>query len=301
MAETNNIQAAAYTARGTERDPVTLPESLFDGTINVPVMHQAVKAYLANQRQGNAATKIRKYVTGGNQKPWKQKGTGRARQGSIRAPHWVGGGTVFGPIPRSYAEYVPRQVRALARKSALNARASENAIYVIDNFTYEAPKTRQLADLVSRLGVADAKVLILTDGVKQNVFLSGRNLPNVHVMPYSDVSTYHILWSDYVLIEAGALGQTLAPVTEKDFSGEKTRKPKKAAKKASKRATLEAAEGDGGAEQPGGSAGSPPVSGGARKKSRAKKQPGKRPAAKKAAKKKSASKSAKKSTKKKGK
>ena len=304
MAETNNIQAAAYTARGTERDPVTLPESLFDGTVNVPVMHQAVKAYLANQRQGNASTKIRKYVTGGNQKPWKQKGTGRARQGSIRAPHWVGGGTVFGPIPRSYAEYVPRQVRALARKSALNARASENAIFVIDNFTYDAPKTRQLADLVARLGVADEKVLILTDGVKTNVFLSGRNLPNVHVMPYSDVSTYHILWSDYVLIEAGALGHTLAPVAEKDFSGEKAR-PRKAAKKKSKRATLEAAEGDGGEEQPGGSGGSPPVSGGARKKGGAKKKPSaaKRPAAKKAAKKKqsAAKRSAKKSTKKKGK
>jgi large subunit ribosomal protein L4 len=120
-----SFEAAAYTARGTARDKVALPETLFDGTVNMPVMHQAVKAYLANQRQGNASTKIRKYVTGGNQKPWKQKGTGRARAGSTRAPHWVGGGTVFGPIPRSYAQYVPRQVRALARKSALNARARE--------------------------------------------------------------------------------------------------------------------------------------------------------------------------------
>src|SRR5437764_7511739 len=165
-------------------------------------MHQAVKAYLANQRQGNAATKIRKYVTGGNQKPWKQKGTGRARAGSTRAPHWVGGGTVFGPIPRSYAQYVPRQVRALARKSALNARARENAIYVIDRFDFDAPKTSRLQALVNRLGATDRKVLILTDGVKPNVFLSGRNLPAVHVMPYSDVSTYHILWSDVVLIRS---------------------------------------------------------------------------------------------------
>src|SRR6478672_1875091 len=158
MAETNNIQAAAYTARGTERDPVTLPESLFDGTINVPVMHQAVKAYLANQRQGNASTKIRKYVTGGNQKPWKQKGTGRARQGSTRAPHWVGGGTVFGPTPRAYDQYVPRQVRALAKKSALNARAREGAIIVIDAFNYEAPKTQALISLVDRVSATDKKV-----------------------------------------------------------------------------------------------------------------------------------------------
>jgi large subunit ribosomal protein L4 len=193
---------------------VALPEELFDGTVNMPVMHQAVKAFLANQRQGNAATKIRKYVVGGNQKPWKQKGTGRARAGSTRAPHWVGGGTVFGPIPRSYAQYVPRQVRALARKSALNARARENAIFIIDRFDYDAPKTSRLKALVDRLGASERKVLILTDGVKTNVFLSGRNLPTVHVMPYSDVSTYHILWSDLVLIEAGALGQTMTPMAE---------------------------------------------------------------------------------------
>src|SRR5690348_10851521 len=123
MAENTTFQAAAYTAQGAERERVTLPATLFDGTINMPVMHQAVKAYLANQRQGNASTKIRKYVTGGNQKPWKQKGTGRARQGSIRAPQWVGGGTVFGPTPRSYRQELPKQVKALGRKSALNARA----------------------------------------------------------------------------------------------------------------------------------------------------------------------------------
>src|SRR4051794_26712534 len=214
MADNSTLRASAYTAQGTSRDAVELPETLFDGTVNVPVMHQAVKAYLANQRQGTASTKIRKYVTGGNQKPWKQKGTGRARAGSARAPHWVGGGTVFGPTPRSYRQELPKQVKALGRKSALNARARENAIVVIDQFTYDAPKTSVLASLVERLGHADKKVLILTAGLKENVFLSGRNLPNVHVMPYSDVSTYHILWSDVVLIEAEALGEKLDAVEE---------------------------------------------------------------------------------------
>src|SRR5437764_11531211 len=137
---TTTFQAAAYSSQGTARDSVALPETLFDGTVNVPVMHQAVKAYLANQRQGNAKTKIRKHVTGGNQKPWKQKGTGRARQGSTRAPQWVGGGTVFGPIPRSYAQYVPRQVRQLARKSAFNARARENEVFVVDTFELDPPE-----------------------------------------------------------------------------------------------------------------------------------------------------------------
>jgi large subunit ribosomal protein L4 len=184
----------------------------------MPVMHQAVKAFLANQRQGNAATKTRGFVVGGNQKPWKQKGTGRARQGSTRAPHWVGGGTVFGPHPRAYDEYVPRQVRALARKSAFNARARENAIYVIDQFSYETPRTKALLGLVGRIGVRDQKVLVLTDGVKPNVFLSGRNLPNVHVMPYNDVSTYHLLWSDVVLIEGAAIGHTLPPIKEEPMA-----------------------------------------------------------------------------------
>src|SRR5215207_6238191 len=153
-----NFEAAAYTGRGTARERVSLPAATFDGTINVPVMHQAVKAYLANQRQGNAATKIRKYVVGGNQKPWKQKGTGRARQGSTRAPHWVGGGTVFGPTnDRNYKQDVPRQVRQLARKSALNARAREGALVVIDRFELEAPKTKAMQALVERLGLGGQK------------------------------------------------------------------------------------------------------------------------------------------------
>ena len=211
MAET----APVFSSYGTKREPIALPAELFDGTVNMPVMHQAVKAYLANQRQGNAKTKTRGDVAGGNQKPWKQKGTGRARQGSIRAPNWVGGGKVFGPIPRSYAEYVPRQVRALARKSAFNARANEGGIIVIDAFSYDTPSTKRLVALLTSLGVSDKKVLILTDGVKHNVFLSGRNLPAAHVMPYSDVSTYHLLWSDVVLIESAAIGFTLDPLSEK--------------------------------------------------------------------------------------
>ena len=217
MAETTNptLKAAAYTAGGTERERLDLPGEMFDGTVNMPVMHQAVKAYLGNQRLGLAYTKTRGLVTGGNQKPWKQKGTGRARQGSRRAPHFVGGGTVFGPTGRKYSQTVPRQIRALARKSALNARAREDALIVIDNFNYDKPSTKQMVSLLGAVGVTDKKVLILTDGIKENVFLSGRNLQRTHVMPYADVSTYHVLWSDVVLIESNALGYTLETVEEK--------------------------------------------------------------------------------------
>src|SRR5512141_1666476 len=210
MAETNTINAAAFDSKGKKSSEVALPADYFDGTINMPVMHQAVKAYLANQRQGNASTKTRGFVIGGNQTPWKQKGTGRARQGSTRAPNWVGGGTVFGPTPRSYAQYVPRKVRALARKSAFNARARENNLIVIDSFAFDAPKTSQLLGLLETLGIAGKKVLILTNGVHHNLYMSGRNLPSTHVMPYSDVSTYHILWSDVVLVEGSAFGAALS-------------------------------------------------------------------------------------------
>lgn len=215
MSETQNFEAAAFTSSGTPRDRVSLPSPLFDGTVNMPVMHRAVKAFLANQREGNASTKTRGEVVGGNQKPWKQKGTGRARQGSTRAPNWPGGGTVFGPRPRGYDEVLPAKMRVLARKSALNARARENAIFVIDAFGWEAPRTKALVTLIDSLGVAGQKVLVLTDGAKPSVYLSGRNLSNVQVLPYRDVSTYHILWSDAVLIEATAIGHTLAPIAER--------------------------------------------------------------------------------------
>jgi large subunit ribosomal protein L4 len=248
-------------------------------------MHKAVTAFMANQRQGNASTKIRKYVTGGNQKPWKQKGTGRARQGSTRAPHWVGGGTVFGPTPRAYDQYVPRQVRALAKKSALNARANEGAIYVIDAFNFDAPRTSAMVNLIGKLEVADRKVLVLTDGVKPNVFLSGRNLPNVHVMPYSDSSTYHILWSDVVLVEAGALGTTLEPIAEAAAAPKRERPAAPARPAKAKQAAKPAAAKKSAASKSA-----------AKKKSAARKAPAKKAAAKKSPAKKSA---AKKSTKRK--
>lgn len=209
-------RAAAYTASGTQRESVVLPADLFDGTVNVPVMHQVVKAYLANQRQGNASTRTRGIVTGGNQKPWKQKGTGRARAGSTRSPVFVGGGTVFGPTPRDYTARTNKKVRALARKSALNARAAEDALFVIDRFSYDSPRTAQLVALIESMKLMGRKILVLTDGINRNVYLSGRNLQRTHVMPFSDASAYHVLWSDVVLIESGALGDSLSPVPEGD-------------------------------------------------------------------------------------
>ncbi len=297
--EPTTMDAAAYTVNGTARERVSLPVELFDGTVNMPVMHQAVKAYLANQRQGNAATKTRGLVTGGNQKPWKQKGTGRARQGSIRAPNWRGGGTVFGPIPRSYAQYVPRRVRFLARKSAFNARAREGAVLVVDRFDFDAPRTARLTALLERLGLGGQKVLVLTDGVKHPVYLSGRNLPSVHVMPFSDASTYHILWSDAVVVESGALGAGLEPIEAPRDIGTreergsaparpKAKKAKKARTKSADRASADKKE----------AATGRPARTGARKTAAKKRAsaPAKKRAAKKTATKRTAKPAAKKST-----
>jgi large subunit ribosomal protein L4 len=200
------IEAPHYTPAGARRDAkFALPADYFDGTVNEPVLHQAVKVFLNNQRQGTHATKTRSFVSGGNQKPWKQKGTGRARQGSTRAPHWRGGGTVFGPQPRDYRTEIPRKVKQLARKSALNARAREGGLHVVERFAFRRPKTAQLAQLLVTLGVEGRKVLLLTAGQNDNLYLSGRNLPTVEVMPYPQASAYHVLWSDAVVVEEGAL------------------------------------------------------------------------------------------------
>ena len=200
------IEAPHYTSAGDKRDAAfALPAEYYDGTVNEPVLHQAVKVFLNNQRQGTAATKTRSFVSGGNQKPWKQKGTGRARQGSTRAPHWRGGGTVFGPQPRDYRTDIPRKVKQLARKSALNARAREGALHVVERFAFRRPRTAQLAGLLDSLGLDGRKVLVLTAAGDQNVYLSGRNLPTVEVMPYVQASAYDVLWADAVVVEEGAL------------------------------------------------------------------------------------------------
>ncbi len=274
------IEAPHYSSAGAKRDAnFALPAEYFDGTVNEPVLHQAVKVYLNNQRQGTHMTKTRSFVSGGNQKPWKQKGTGRARQGSTRAPHWRGGGIVFGPSPRDYRTDIPRKVKQLARKSALNARAREGAVHVIERLAFRAPKTAQLVELLASLGVAGHKILVLTAGHNANAYLSGRNLPGVEVMAYPEASAYDILWSEAVVVEEGALtGVMPEPLgeeteTERTESAKRAVKRTKAAKPAAKAKTAKAK----------------PAKAKAAKKATAKKSAGK-PAKKKAAPKKKGSK-----------
>ena len=237
------IEALHYSPAGAKRDTkFALPAEMFDGTVNEDVLHQAVKVYLNNQRQGTAKTKGRSEVSGGNQKPWKQKGTGRARQGSTRAPHWRGGGIVFGPQPRDYTTGIPKKVRQLARRSALNARAREENLLVVERLAFDAPKTRRLAELLGKVGAEEAKVLVLTNGHNPNVYLSGRNLPTVQVMNYADASAYDILWSEKVVVEEAALTGVEPEVADEPVESEKPARSAKSAKKSTARAAKSSAK-----------------------------------------------------------
>jgi large subunit ribosomal protein L4 len=204
------IEAPHYSAAGASKKAVALPEALFDGTVNRDVLHRAVITFLSNQRQGTHETKTRSHVSGGNQKPWRQKGTGRARQGSTRAPHWRHGGIAHGPHPRSYRLGIPKKMRQLAKKSALNARAREGALVIVDALEYEKPKTKDLATLLGKVGGKEKKVLVLTASDAHNVYLSGRNIPDVHVMRFADATAYEILWAQTVVVEIGALEEGAA-------------------------------------------------------------------------------------------
>jgi large subunit ribosomal protein L4 len=199
------MKAPIITIEGERSGEQDLPDTLFDGVVHEPAMWQTVKAYLANQRQANASTKNRAAVRGGGRKPWRQKGTGRARQGTIRAPQWRGGGRVFGPTPdRNYKQDIPKKVRWLARRSAYNARAQDERVLLVDSLHMDAPRTKALVAMLQGAEVA-GNVLVLTDGHRANVWKSARNLQGVQVMAFGEESAYDVLWADVVIIEAPAL------------------------------------------------------------------------------------------------
>jgi large subunit ribosomal protein L4 len=183
---------------------VVLDDVMFGAQVNVPVMHQVVTAQLAAARAGTHKTKRRGEVRGGGKKPWRQKGTGRARQGSIRAPHWTGGGVVFGPQPRDYEMKVPKKMRALALRSALTDRAREGRVAVVDRLGFEAPKTKDAVKALEALGVS-GKALIVLDTVDLVAGKSFRNLPEVHVITVDQINTHDLLVSDWVVFTQAAV------------------------------------------------------------------------------------------------
>lgn len=187
-----------YNLSGQETGEIELNELVFGAEFNEAVVHQAIVMQLANQRQGTSATKTRGMVRGGGRKPWKQKGTGRARCGSNRSPVWVGGGTTFGPQPRSYAKKMPRKARRLALCCALSAKVAAGEMVVIEGLNFEAPKTKNVAALLKAFEAVDKKALLISDGA--NVELSARNMPKVTTITNMGLNCFDILNSNKVFL-----------------------------------------------------------------------------------------------------
>jgi large subunit ribosomal protein L4 len=192
-------------ASGEKSGTVDLPDEVFGVQVNVPVMHQVVRAQLAAARAGTHSTKTRSEVRGGGKKPWRQKGTGRARQGSIRAPQWRGGGVVFGPTPRDHSLRVNKKEKVLALRSALTDRHAGGNLVVLDALDFDAPKTSRAAELLETLGVGGRKVLLVVDGLEDAAIRSFRNLPTVHLLTFDQLNTYDVLASDVVVFTRDSL------------------------------------------------------------------------------------------------
>ncbi|ADM72041.1 50S ribosomal protein L4 [Paenibacillus sp. SEL3] len=197
-------KVALFNISGSQVGEIELNDAVFGIEPNKHVLHDAVVMQLASLRQGTHKVKGRSEVRGGGRKPWKQKGTGRARQGSIRAPQWVGGGTVFGPTPRSYAYKLPKKVRRLAIKSALSSKVIENEIIVLDALTLNGPKTKEFAAILNNLK-ADRKALIVAPSYDDNVALSARNIPGVKFVAADGINVLDVLGHDKLIITKEAV------------------------------------------------------------------------------------------------
>ncbi len=206
MAATEKSSATVYDATGKESGQIELPPSVFDVPVNGAVLHQAVRRQQANDRQGTHETKTRGEVSGGGKKPWKQKGTGRARQGSTRAPQWRHGGTVFGPHPRTYEQKMPRKQRRLALKAALSVKSQEGAVRVVEEIALEAPKTRVVADLFDQLG-AGARTLFVIPEHDLMLEKSTRNLAGIKTILATNLNPGDVLTADTIVFTRAALTQ----------------------------------------------------------------------------------------------
>lgn len=195
-----------YKIDGTKTgEQVELSKDIFEIEPNDHALYLAVKAYLANQRQGTHKTKERSEVRGGGKKPWRQKGRGGARAGSIRSPLWVGGGTIFGPKPRDYRQKLNKKVNALARKSALSYKAKNNQIIVVEDFDFEKPKTKDFVNILKALNLNGKKTLLLTNGTLENVYKSGRNIERVNILEANKASAYELLNNQILILQKSAL------------------------------------------------------------------------------------------------
>lgn len=212
--------AKVFTSAGADKGEIALDAAIFGIEPNTSVMHQVVTAQRGAARSGSANTKTRAEVRGGGRKPWRQKGLGRARHGSIRSPQWKGGGVAHGPKPRSYAQRTPKKMKKLALRSALSVRAAADAVKVVDKFDWDAPKTKSAVTLLETMGVSGKALLVLapSDRIAER---SVRNLPEVRSLVVGQLNTYDVLWADTIVFTGdtvGAVGGGASyKVTDDDF------------------------------------------------------------------------------------
>ena len=197
-------KVAVYNMQGNTVGELELNDEIFAAPVNTGLMLQAVVMYLANQRRGTAATKTRAAVSGGGRKPWRQKGTGRARHGSIRSPIWVGGGVTFGPQPRDYRLAMPKKARRQALKSALSSKVAAGSLIVVDELKFDEPKTRRMVEVLNNLQV-QGKALVVTVSDGGNVVLSARNIPGVNTIRAQDLNVYAVLNSEQLIMTKEAV------------------------------------------------------------------------------------------------
>jgi large subunit ribosomal protein L4 len=207
------MQLKVYKIDGTVSDEtVELPAGIFEIEPNQHTIYLSVKAYLSNQRQGTHKTKERSEVRGGGKKPWRQKGRGTARAGTTRSPIWVGGGTTHGPRPHLHKQSLTKKTARLARKSALSLKAKEGEIMIIEDLSFEKPKTRDFSSILQNLKLDDKKILMLLTSDNRNVYLSGRNIPKVNLMNVNEAAAYDILNNQVLLIQKSALEPLCKPL-----------------------------------------------------------------------------------------
>jgi len=197
-------KVALYNQAGEVVGDIALNESVFGIEPNKAVLFDAIVMQQSSLRQGTAKVKTRAEVRGGGRKPWRQKGTGRARQGSIRSPQWVGGGTVFGPVPRSYSYKLPKKVRRLAIKSALSTKIVEESLVVLEALAFDAPKTKEFANILAKLPVGK-KALVVTASLEENVALSARNIPGVTVIEANDINVLDVVGHNTLVLTKAAV------------------------------------------------------------------------------------------------
>jgi large subunit ribosomal protein L4 len=231
------VQATIYNLKGETLDTVDLNDAIYGIEPNIAVVHQAVLRQQANARLGTHNTLTRAHVHGGGRKPWRQKGTGRARQGSTRSPQWRHGGVVFGPHPRSYEQQLPRKMRRLAMRSVLSAKAADGQILIVDSLETQEPRTKAMVTTLAALNLADRRVLIMTPARLDNLELAAGNLPRVRTMRTAHLSLVAMLKAEVLLLDRASLdviesilgqtgGRNSRPITAVEVTGDEAAAPR---------------------------------------------------------------------------